>query len=614
MSYGHEPQRPAGFKAHEFVAHSTKVNCVAIGPHGAVLATGGEDKRVNVWKIGRANHIWSLAGNSSPIECVCFDHAEENLYSGSSGGAVKQYDLTVGKMARNFRGHMSNVTALHSGAFDSAYLATGALDCVVKVWNTATKECVMAFKGHGAEVCEVQFSPDGFLLASGARDGDVRIWDVRAGKLLHAFAACGGGSGGGSGVRALRFNPQEFLLAAAVGDRTVKLYDVEEMELFCATSPESSQFHAMAFNAEGNRALHYNPEGQVVAATSTSNFVSIWAFDVDDAPLDPDGETPTQQERDAHGGDRNVQCKSVSPFHARAAAKHDGGSDAQHGDSHAQLSGSARAEPKYNDVRYQPSELKHQQVHNPWDPVEPGHSRCSSSGSSSSAAAHATHPVTPYAAPDGNDDASAPPAEPLLQSDVAASNCGSGAPLSPDSCGSPREERHRLRTPGRRWEPPVVVEVSDDEIIAKCDMSQRYLHVWMLNSVLNFNMNFHSNFLGAISLEWEGFSLEVALQLLPILQNVLECDIQFRNRQRSTHSHAKPTYIPRLRRSAPPPFGVDMAAEARRRRCDAAHAHFLRLRRALARVQSEFYASDAVQCRADGVEGLFAVYFRDRRK
>lgn len=34
-----------GFKAHEFVAHTRKTNCVAVGPRsGQVLATGGDDK------------------------------------------------------------------------------------------------------------------------------------------------------------------------------------------------------------------------------------------------------------------------------------------------------------------------------------------------------------------------------------------------------------------------------------------------------------------------------------------------------------------------------------------------------------------------------------------
>jgi WD40 repeat protein len=67
--YGHDGggggqhQHAAGFKAHEFVAHGTRVTCVVIGPRsGAVLATGGEDKRVNVWKVQSTLTFTSYGG------------------------------------------------------------------------------------------------------------------------------------------------------------------------------------------------------------------------------------------------------------------------------------------------------------------------------------------------------------------------------------------------------------------------------------------------------------------------------------------------------------------------------------------------------------------------
>jgi hypothetical protein len=50
--------RSAGLSAGEFVAHSGAVNCVRIGRSTAgVLATGGEDKKVNLWRTGQTEVV-----------------------------------------------------------------------------------------------------------------------------------------------------------------------------------------------------------------------------------------------------------------------------------------------------------------------------------------------------------------------------------------------------------------------------------------------------------------------------------------------------------------------------------------------------------------------------
>ena len=42
----------------EFIAHGDPVSCVRFGrKSGGVFATGGEDKKVNVWAIGKPNTV-----------------------------------------------------------------------------------------------------------------------------------------------------------------------------------------------------------------------------------------------------------------------------------------------------------------------------------------------------------------------------------------------------------------------------------------------------------------------------------------------------------------------------------------------------------------------------
>ena len=93
---------PSGGRAYpmqEFVAHSGPVRVARLGTKsGQVLATGGEDKRVNVWKIGRTSALMSLSGHSSAIDALTFDRTEETLVAGCSGGSLKIWSLEAQKV------------------------------------------------------------------------------------------------------------------------------------------------------------------------------------------------------------------------------------------------------------------------------------------------------------------------------------------------------------------------------------------------------------------------------------------------------------------------------------------------------------------------------------
>lgn len=54
------------FFAEEFVAHKANVNCLAMGhKSNQVLATGGDDKKVNLWAIGRQGCLMVCSKNTN---------------------------------------------------------------------------------------------------------------------------------------------------------------------------------------------------------------------------------------------------------------------------------------------------------------------------------------------------------------------------------------------------------------------------------------------------------------------------------------------------------------------------------------------------------------------
>ena len=61
---------------------------------------------------------------------------------------------------------------------DGKLLASGGKDGAVKLWDFTRGKELRAFKGHTGGVTRVVFHPDGKQLASAGADQTVMLWDV----------------------------------------------------------------------------------------------------------------------------------------------------------------------------------------------------------------------------------------------------------------------------------------------------------------------------------------------------------------------------------------------------------------------------------------------------
>ncbi|EQC29700.1 hypothetical protein SDRG_12700 [Saprolegnia diclina VS20] len=256
------------FKHSHFMGHSSNVNCFRFGrKSGQVAVSGGDDTNVNVWRIreSETKNIMSLAGHSSPVECVTFDPAEKRVVAGSTSGAIKAYDMESAKVFRSLKGHMSSCTSIDYHLYGD-YVASGALDTNVKIWDLKTKNCVQTFKGHASDITCVSFTPDGRWLTSGSADGTLKIWDLTAGKLLREFTDHGGA------ITCLEFNPEEYILVSASQDRTMRFWDLQSFELLGVTPTDTTPVAAIAHTIS-------EPYSGKYALCVSQDMVKVWSYD-----------------------------------------------------------------------------------------------------------------------------------------------------------------------------------------------------------------------------------------------------------------------------------------------------------------------------------------------
>ncbi|MCS7227404.1 MAG: hypothetical protein NZ839_00380, partial [Endomicrobia bacterium] len=62
-------------------------------------------------------------------------------------------------------------------------------DKTIKLWKVKTGRLIRTLEGHTGWVYSIVFGPDGKYLASGSRDGTVKLWDSVRGELIITIVA-----------------------------------------------------------------------------------------------------------------------------------------------------------------------------------------------------------------------------------------------------------------------------------------------------------------------------------------------------------------------------------------------------------------------------------------
>ncbi|HEX5716419.1 MAG TPA: AAA family ATPase [Thermoanaerobaculia bacterium] len=299
--------------------HSKRIPSMAFHPSQPWIATSGEDTKICLWDYSgdRSRLIWEQSDtHGTAVHGIAFNKDGTLLASGGGDYRVKIWrtDEMVAspsgpiKPFKLLKGHTDSVFAVAFSP-DGKRLASGGYDRIVRIWDlTLPKEdgypTVGTLAGHEGTVLAISFSGDSKLLASGGKGKAVRLWEVSEGRLLGTITPdngeirsvawlsfeddlhVGGGNGwstwsvrghtmatrlwnGGATIGAIAFDSTGRYIAAGGDDGRVRIWDRKQ-------SFRSPLVLDPRTPGESINGITFSHDGRWLAAAGEAQVIHVW--------------------------------------------------------------------------------------------------------------------------------------------------------------------------------------------------------------------------------------------------------------------------------------------------------------------------------------------------
>ncbi|MBL8132658.1 MAG: protein kinase [Anaerolineae bacterium] len=246
-----------GRESHLLRGHTGEIQGVALSPDGRIGATGSTDATLRLWNIVSAAEVGRYSDHTGRITGLTYSGDGSALASASVEGALQVRAATSGEALAHILLD-SPIRAL-AALPDSDDVVVGLQSGVIQGIRLSTGEVTFSRSLHSSPVLALTVSADGEWAASSAQGEGLLIWNTGTGEIVSAIA-------GGGVVLDLALSPDRSLLAFGAEESDVVLWDTGE-------SREQARLRG---HAEAVSAVAFSPDGARAASGSRGGVIIVW--------------------------------------------------------------------------------------------------------------------------------------------------------------------------------------------------------------------------------------------------------------------------------------------------------------------------------------------------
>ncbi|KAG0304241.1 WD_REPEATS_REGION domain-containing protein [Linnemannia gamsii] len=224
---------------------------------GLQLLSGSYGTSVQLWSIEAGLSEYILKADSTHARAVAFSPCGNQVAFASDNEFVILWDIhTSTAMFVLVTGSIFGV----SYSPDGARIATGGKDGAVRVFDTQTGLLMWDLESRHMSIHCIDYSPNGQWIITGHNTGELELWDTSTGELCPKWIGHNGY------VTGINFSPNSKWIASSSFDRTVKLWDAQTRVLVSMFAGHSEIVYSVAFS----------PDGLQLASSGWDKTVRLW--------------------------------------------------------------------------------------------------------------------------------------------------------------------------------------------------------------------------------------------------------------------------------------------------------------------------------------------------
>jgi len=263
--------------------HSGRVTHVHVSDDGRTLYTTGVDSRIIVWDIAGDRRLAQPFPGANPIgegvvPALAMSPDGRRLAAGLRGGGVRLRDARTLRLLGELPGLDGEVALAVEFSPDGRTIAATGSGGSVELRDASSGRRIRpplpgvrsgfdAPRGPNwtpppsSDAQALDFSPDGDRLAVADLSGNVRLLDLRSGRVHD-------GPRLPTGAISLSYSPDGKLLAIALADYGTELLDGRSLRVVAHLSNGAGE--------DADRAVRFSPDGRLLAVTSDEGYTQLW--------------------------------------------------------------------------------------------------------------------------------------------------------------------------------------------------------------------------------------------------------------------------------------------------------------------------------------------------